>query len=203
MKTILIASQKGGSGKTTLAVHLAVEASPARKPVWVIDMDRQASLTRWHQRRPNDTPILGNTSISKLGDGLKAIRTKASFVFIDSAPTISKETQSLIGLADLVLIPVRPSPTDLWSVAATVELVKAQRKAFLFVLTQAKSSASITAQAISALAQYGKVAHTVIGDRVVYASSMTSGNVVREVQPRGAAAKEISALWEEILSLIS
>jgi chromosome partitioning protein len=203
MKTILIASQKGGSGKTTLAVHLAVEASPARKPVWVIDMDRQASLTRWHQRRPNDTPILGNTSISKLGDGLNAIRTKTSFVFIDSAPTISKETQALIGLADLVLIPVRPSPTDLWSVAATVELVKAQRKAFLFVLTQAKTTASITAQAISALAQYGKVAHTVIGDRVVYASSMTSGNVAREVQSRGAASKEISALWEEILSIIS
>lgn len=203
MKTILVASQKGGSGKTTLAVHLAVEASPARKPVWVIDMDKQGSLTRWHQRRTHDTPILGNTSISKLGDGLKAIRTNSSFVFIDSAPTISKETQSLIGLADLVLIPVRPSPTDLWSVAVTVELVKAQRKAFLFVLTQAKKSASITAQAIAALEQYGKVAHTVIGDRVVYASSMTSGNVVREVQPRGAASKEISALWEEILSLIS
>ena len=119
MKTILITSQKGGSGKTMLAAHLSVEAERKGDPAWLIDTDRQATLTRWHERRQRDTPRLGEIRFEKLGMGLDRLRESgAAYCFIDTSPTISNQTSSLLRFADLVLIPVRPSPCDLWAVIA-------------------------------------------------------------------------------------
>src|ERR1039457_3695513 len=160
MKTILITSQKGGSGKTMLAAHLAVEAERTGDAhAWLIDTDRQATLTRWHERRKADTPQRGEVRLEKLMTGLAALAGQgAAYCFIDTAPTISDQTAALIDLADLVIIPVRPSPSDLWAVTETVQLVKDAGRPFLFVITQAKSQATITAQAIAALSEHGRVA---------------------------------------------
>jgi chromosome partitioning protein len=100
----------------------------------------------------------------------------------------------------LVLIPVRPSPSDLWAVAETVAQVKAAEKPFLFVITQAKAQATITAQAVAALSQHGRVAQAFIADRVAYAAAMTGGNTAPELMQKGHAASEIEALWLEIKS---
>jgi chromosome partitioning protein len=202
MKTIIIASQKGGSGKTMVAAHLAVEAERAGDtPAWLIDTDRQATLTLWHERRKAETPHRGEVRFEKLKSGLaKLDGDGATYCFIDTAPTISDQTAALLDFADLLLIPVRPSPSDLWSVAETVELVKNAGKPFLFVITQAKSHANITAQAIAALSQHGRVAQAFISDRVAYAAAMTSGNTAPEVSPKGPAAQEITALWLEVKS---
>jgi chromosome partitioning protein len=94
---------------------------------------------------------------------------------------------------------VRPSPSDLWAVAETVARVKSAGKPFVFVITQAKPQASITAQAIAALSQHGRVAQAFVSDRVAYASAMTGGNTAPEVA-KGQAAREVSALWAEIKS---
>jgi chromosome partitioning protein len=202
MKTILITSQKGGSGKTMLAAHLAVEAERAGDaPAWIIDTDRQATLTRWHERRQADTPQRGEVRFDRLMAGLATLAAQgAAYCFIDTAPTISEQTAALIDLADMVLIPVRPSPSDLWSVTETVELVKDASKPFLFVVTQAKQQATITVQAVAALSEHGRVAKSFIADRVVYAASMTGGNTAPEVVPRGRAAEEVAALWLELKS---
>src|SRR6478736_7804543 len=122
MKTILITSQKGGSGKTMLAAHLAVEAERSGDaPAWVIDTDRQATLTRWHERREPETPQRGDVRVERLAAGLATLSAQgAAYCFIDTAPTLSDQTATLIDLADIVLIPVRPSPSDLWSVTDTV-----------------------------------------------------------------------------------
>lgn len=200
MKTIVITSQKGGSGKTMLAAHLAVEAErTGDAPAWLIDTDRQATLTRWHERRKADTPQRGDVRLEKLTAGLTALAGQgAAYCFIDTAPTISDQTAALIDLADLVIIPVRPSPSDLWAVTETVQLVKEAGRPFLFVITQAKSQATITAQAIAALSEHGRVAKSFIADRVAYAAAMTGGNTAPEIYPKAPVAEEIAALWIEM-----
>jgi chromosome partitioning protein len=144
MKTILITSQKGGSGKTMLTAHLAVEAERSGDaPAWVIDTDRQATLTRWHERRTPDTPQRGDVRVERLAAGLATLSAQgAAYCFIDTAPTLSDQTATLIDLADIVLIPVRPSPSDLWSVTDTVQLVKETGKPFLFIITQPSNKPS-------------------------------------------------------------
>lgn len=140
MKTIVITSQKGGSGKTTLAAHLAVEAERiGDSPSWLIDTDKQGTLSLWHERRESDTPQRADVPFARLAGGLKLLQDPgAAYCCIDTPPTISEQNVSILALADLVLIPVRPSPADLWPVSETVTLVKEANKPFLFVITQAQ-----------------------------------------------------------------
>jgi chromosome partitioning protein len=199
MKTIIMSSQKGGSGKTMLAAHLSVEAErTGDQPAWLIDTDRQATLSTWHHRRKSDTPQRLDVAVNQIQEGLQKLDQQgAAFCFLDTAPTISDQNIALLEFADLVLIPVRPSPSDLWAIAETVELVKQADKPFLFVITQAKANASITAQAAAALSQHGRVAQSFINDRVAYAAAMTGGNTAPEIV-KGPPADEIAALWLEI-----
>src|SRR5271167_2803861 len=202
MKTIVITSQKGGSGKTTLAAHLAVEAERVGDaPAWLIDTDKQATLSLWHERREHDTPQRAEISFGRLAAGLTSLAERgAVFCFIDTPPTISDQSVVTLDLADLVLIPVRPSPADLWAVSETVALVKEAGKPFLFVITQAKAQASITAQTIAALSEHGRVAQSFVADRVPYAMAMTNGRTAPEIAPKSAAALEIAALWLDVKS---
>lgn len=202
MKIIVITSQKGGSGKTTLAAHLSVEAERVGDaPVWLIDTDEQGTLSQWHERREQDTPQRAEMPFTRIAHGLTNIAERGgAYCFIDTAPTISEQSAALISLADLVLIPVRPSPADLWAVSETVSLVKEAGKPFLFVITQAKPQATITAQTIAALSQYGRVAQAFIADRVPYAGAMTGGRTAPELLAKSPAAEEITALWLEIKS---
>ena len=202
MKTIVITSQKGGSGKTTLTAHLAVEAERmGDAPVWLIDTDKQGTLSLWHERREADTPERAEVPLPRLAAGLQALSQRGgAYCFIDTAPTISDQTVGLITLADLVVIPVRPSPADLWSVAETVALVKEAGKPFLFVITQAKPQATITAQTAAALSHHGRVAEAFIGDRVPYAMAMTGGRTAPELGSKSAAAAEVAALWGQVKS---
>ncbi len=202
MKTFVITSQKGGSGKTTLAAHLAVEAErQGDGPVWVIDTDPQGTLSQWHARRAAETPQRLEVSFARVPVGLNTLAGQgAGYCFIDTAPTISEQSAAVLQWVDGVLIPVRPSPADLWAVAETVALVKAAGRPFLFVLTQAKPQASITAQAVAALSQHGRVAQAFIVDRVPYAGAMTGGRTAPELARRGPAAEEMRALWVEVKS---
>jgi chromosome partitioning protein len=202
MKTIVVASQKGGSGKTTLCAHLAVEAERAGDgPVWLIDTDKQGTLSMWHERRQAEVPQRIDIPFTQIVNGLAVIVKKgALYCLIDTPPTISDQNSKALELADLVLIPVRPSPADLWAVSETVDLVKQADKPFLFIITQAKSNASITAQTIAALSHHGRVAKTFVSDRVPYASSMTSGNSASELASRSPAAQEITSLWQDVKS---
>jgi chromosome partitioning protein len=124
----------------------------------------------------------------------------AAYCFIDTPPTISDQSAVALDLADLVLIPVRPSPADLWAVSETVGLVKDAGKPFLFVITQAKAQASITAQTIAALSEHGRVAQAFIADRVPYAMAMTGGRTAPELAPKSPAAQEVAGLWRDVKS---
>jgi chromosome partitioning protein len=202
MKTILVTSQKGGSGKTTLVGLLSVEAERAGDgPAWVVDTDPQGTLSQWHERRDAEAPQRAEIPFDRLDEGLKTMQGRGgAYCFIDTAPTISSQSAGLIGLADLVLIPVRPSPADLWASAQTVALVKDARKPFIFVIMQANYQASITAQTIAALSKHGPVAETFVGNRVLYAGAMTGGKTAPELAPSSAAADEIRNLWKNVKS---
>lgn len=200
MQTLVINSQKGGSGKTTLCAHLAVEAERIGDgPVYVIDTDPQGTLSTWHEHRQSETPRRAEVALDGLAAGLDVLRSRdVAYCFIDTAPTRTDENAALFQLADLVLVPIRPSPSDLWAAAATVGLLKRSEIPFLFVLMQAKANASITAQAAAALSHYGPVAQIFIADRVPYAASMTDGRTALELSPKGPAAIETAALWKNI-----
>lgn len=200
MQTIVINSQKGGSGKTTLCAHLSVEAERAGDgPVFLIDTDPQGTLTTWHDRREAALPQRVELPFQGIAEGLTLMRHRGAAVcFIDTAPSRTDETAALFRLADLVLVPIRPSPSDLWAASATVELLKRDAIPFLFILNQVKANAGITAQAAAALSHHGPVAETFIGDRVPYAAAMTDGRTALELTPKGPAALETAALWKNI-----
>lgn len=200
MQTIVINSQKGGSGKTTLCAHLSVEAERAGDgPVFLIDTDPQGTLTTWHEKRQSELPRRVELPFEGIAEGLKLLRQHgARLCFIDTAPSRTHETAALFQLANLVLVPIRPSPSDLWAASATVELLKRDRISFLFVLNQVKANAGITAQAAAALSHHGPVAETFIGDRVPYAAAMTDGRTAIELTPKGPAAAETASLWQNI-----
>lgn len=198
MKTIVLASQKGGSGKTTLAAHLAVMAERAGDGSCVlIDTDPQASLAAWWNCRENETPAYAPTSLKELSGKLEALaKGKYKYAFIDTPPAITDAIRAVVGLADFVLIPTRPSPHDLRAVGSTVELITGAGRQFAFALTQAKANSRLTPQAMGALSEHGVVASVIIHDRVDFASSMVDGRTVMEIDPRGRAASEIAELWQ-------
>jgi chromosome partitioning protein len=196
MQVIVLASQKGGSGKTTLAAHLAVAAEAAGDgPVVMLDTDPQATLTKWWQQREADSPQMAEVPITNLGAKLGEL-ADAGFrtAIIDTPPAITSSIRAVIGVADLVLLPVRPSPADLWAVGGTLDLCKQQGKRYAFVVTQATRGALITVQAVAALSEHGTVSDAIVHGRVAYAGALTSGRVIQEVEPNGTGAGEIARL---------
>jgi len=200
MHTIVVNSQKGGSGKTTLCAHLSVQAQRAGDgEVFLIDTDPQGTLTTWHEKREAEAPRRVELPFDEIESGLNILYQRGvTFCFIDTAPSRTDEILFLFKLAKLVLVPIRPSPSDLWAASATVELLKRDKIPFLFILNQIKANANITAQAVAALSHHGPVAETFIVDRVPYASAMTDGRTALELTPRGPAAVETAALWKNI-----
>lgn len=205
MRVIVLASQKGGVGKTTLAAHLAVAAEAARAgPTILIDTDPQGSLSAWWNAREAQTPALAPTTIAELPAKLKALDAAGyTFAIIDTPPAITGAISAVVDTADLVLIPTRPSPHDLRAVGSTVELVQAAAKPFLFVVTQAKPNTRLTVQAIAALSAHGAVAQAIMHDRVDYAGSMIDGRTVQETDGKGKSAVEMIELWEFVQNRIA
>src|SRR6058998_2763410 len=187
MQKIVIASQKGGPGKTTLAANLSVAAERAgHGPAVVIDTDPQQTLSTWWKARGDEAPKLATVGIREIPDKLKALdQLGFSYCLIDTPPALTEQNRQVLKLADLVLIPTRPSPSDLWSLGATLELVKQSGTAFVFVLSQAKANARITLQTMAALSQHGQVFQSIVHDRVDYAASMTGGRTLLEINSSG------------------
>lgn len=197
MKIIVLASQKGGAGKTTLAAHLAVAAEKAeKKPCVLIDTDPQASLVAWWNGREAETPAFAPVTLKELHEKLEGLKKAGyAYAFIDTPPAITESIRAVVQQADFVIIPTRPSPHDLRAVGSTVELAVKSDKPFAFVVTQAKQNSRLTIQTMGALSEHGIVSSTVIHDRVDFAASMIDGRTVLEVDPRGRSAEEVTALW--------
>ncbi len=197
MKVIAVVSQKGGTGKTTLCGHLAVQAERAGAgPVVLIDTDPQGSLSDWWNARGAESPAFVQTTLATLPHDLAALREAgAELVFIDTPPAMTFAIVDVVANADLVLIPVRPSPHDLAAAGATVDLVEKLGKPLVFIVNGASPRARITSEAAIALSQHGTVATGFVHHRTDFASSMIDGRTVMELPRAPRSSGEIDALW--------
>jgi len=197
MRVLALASQKGGSGKTTLSGHLAVQAQLAGAgPVVLIDIDPQGSLADWWNERDAEMPAFAQTTVARLAADLEVLRQQGfKLAIIDTPPAITMAIQSVIQVAELIVIPTRPSPHDLRAVGATVDLCERSGKPLLFVVNAATPKARITHEAAIALSQHGTVAPITVHHRTDFAASMIDGRTVMEVEPNGRSAAEVRELW--------
>lgn len=201
MKIVALISQKGGSGKTTLSLNLAIAASRTGKQVVLIDLDPQQSAVRWARLRQSTEPVIISGHAPNLAQLVERARAaKADLVVIDTAP--KSESASLVAakLADLIIIPCQPSSLDLDAVADTVNIVKLAGKPATFVLNGCKAGSTLADMAADALTEYGlPIAAARIGSRVAFIKSLTKGQGVVEHEPHGAAAKEIKAFYTQTI----
>lgn len=168
MKTIALISQKGGSGKTTISLNLAIAATLKGKSVVVIDLDPQQSAARWSRLRDNEAPVILPGHGPNLADLVARARDGgADLVIVDTAP--KSESASLVAakLADLVLIPCQPSNLDLDAIADTVNIAALAAKPAAFVLNNCRAASTLADQAEEALGMYRMpIAPVRLGNRV-------------------------------------
>ncbi|MBC7987475.1 MAG: ParA family protein [Sphingomonadaceae bacterium] len=200
MRVLALASQKGGSGKTTLAGHLAVQAQRAGAgPVVLIDIDPQGSLADWWNEREEEMPAFAQTTVARLASDLEVLRQQGfKLAVLDTPPAITMAIQSVIQVSELILIPTRPSPHDLRAVGATVDLCERAHKPLIFVVNAATPKARITYEAAVALSQHGTVAPVTLHQRTDFAASMIDGRTVMEVDPNSKSAQEVVDLWSYV-----
>lgn len=196
MKTIVFANQKGGAGKTTLAGHLAVQADiEGLGPVVLMDSDPQGSLSEWWNARASETPFFKSAELGNLPGQLEVLKQAGvKLVIIDTPPAVTDTIRTVIAVADLVVIPSRPSPHDLRAVRSTIDLVEQANKPMIFVVNGAAQRAKITADAAIALSQHGKVAPVTVYQRTDFAQSMIDGRTAQELDPGSKSAKEVQEI---------
>jgi chromosome partitioning protein len=205
-----IQNQKGGAGKTTLAVHISYTLALDAKRVLLIDSDPQGSARDWAAARESPPPFtvvgLDRPTIHR---DLPAMATDYDFVVIDGPPRVSELARSGIIVADLVVIPVQPSPYDVWAAQEVVNLIteasvfKENLKS-VFVINRKIVNTAIGRDVVEVLAGFKlPVAQTHICQRVGFAESAASGQTVLETDPKGRAAKEVKALVKELLGYVN
>ena len=206
MKTLALLARKGGAGKTTLAVHLAVIAAQSGLRVLLVDTDPQRSTAAWWRSRQADTPELVECEANQLPDVLAAARADGiELVVVDTRPSLEADTATVARLADFVLIPTRPTILDLRAIAATVEVVRAVNRPGAIVLNAVLAGrdgeeSPQAAEAREALAAYAlEVAPVAVANRVALGHALVDGLAVTEFDPAGKASAELQALFRFVL----
>ena len=197
MKTIGILSQKGGAGKTTLAIHLAVLAGAV-----LIDTDPQASAADWGREREADTPVVIETGIDGLAETLNVAReAESEWVIVDTAGKAAADIIEVAKASDLVVIPCRAAILDLRAVGATVNIIKGVGRRAVFVLNATPAARGdgemgLVRDARAALDGYGlPIAPVALTQRAALSHALNSGHAVTEFDPTGKAASELRELW--------
>ncbi|PSB67536.1 chromosome partitioning protein ParA [filamentous cyanobacterium CCP1] len=199
MKVLAILSQKGGAGKTTLALNLAVQAEIDGKATAIIDLDPQASATSWGDSRDGEAPTVVSAQASRLSHVLDAASNAgANFTIIDSAPHSESTALAAARAADLVLIPCRPAILDLRAIKDTIDIVRLAKVAGAVVLNAVPPRGqSIALEAEQAIASYDMpVVPIHIVQRAAFVHSLTAGQTVQDYEPSGKAAQEIRTLYK-------
>lgn len=199
MTTIAIISQKGGAGKTTLALHLAAAAHDAGRIALVIDTDPQATASQWAAWRSEAPPEVIDSPPPRLAAKVaQATEQGAEFIVIDTPPHADSAARAAVEIADLVLIPCRPSAFDLSAIQTTAKLVQLLRKPAFVVFTAGSPNAPRVYQEAGELVEsFGTPACPIqIPDRAAFRHASAEGRTVMEFEPNGKAAEDIRHIYE-------
>lgn len=200
MWTCVIVSQKGGSGKTTLALNLAVIAAANGKSVVVADLDPQQSAARWSRIRDADLPLIVDGRSTPIREiAARAESGGADILIIDTAPKSERAALDAARIANLILIPCQPSSLDLDAIGDSANIAAMAQRPAMFVLNNCRAATSLAADAAEALSAYAlPVAPPRIGSRVAFIKSLAEGKGVVETEPSSLAGAEMRALWKFI-----
>lgn len=206
-KIIVVAQQKGGSGKTTLAVNLAVAYARQGQSVALLDTDPQGSLGRWFMARRERSGEAGMEFSTSSAWGVsyecEKLRSTADIVLIDTPPKVDADLRPALREADLVLIPVASSHVDLWATEGVLDLARREGKLATVVLNRVKPGTRLAAEVAEAAgALEARLATAMFANRVTYAETLGTGKGVLEAGRRGPAAAEVEALAAEVASLL-
>lgn len=199
MPTIAIISQKGGAGKTTIAVHLAAAAELAGHAALVFDTDPQATASQWANWRGDKPPEVIESSPNTLATKVEAVRKGgAEFIVIDTPPHADSAASAAMQLADLILIPCRPSAFDLAAIQTTARLVQMFRKpAYVLFTAGSPNAPKLYTEATDAAGAFGLKAVPIhIADRAAFRHAVADGRTAMEIEPTGKAADEIDQLFK-------
>jgi chromosome partitioning protein len=201
MKIVTFVTQKGGTGKSSLAVSLAVAASGLGRRVYLLDLDPQGTARNWFERRTVDAPEVASIEASQLVRALSALQAQRyELVIIDTAGVDTPATVSAMQAADLCLIPARPSIADIEAARPTVASLTKLGKPFAYVLNQCPAGrSSRTSDAYRVLSLGGVVAGPTLATRADHVDALAAGAGVTERDPQGKAAVEIRALYEWLI----
>lgn len=203
-KVLTVAQQKGGSGKTTVAVNLAVEFRRRGLSVALLDTDPQGSLGRWFLSRRERMGEAGmefsTASAWGVGYECEKLKRQADLVIIDTPPKVDADLRPALREADLVLVPVAASMVDLWATDGVFDLIGREGRRAVIVLNRVKAGTRLQDQVAAAAAAVGGVALASLGQRVVYAETLGQGLGAAEV--RGRAAEEVTRLADEVMGLL-
>lgn len=194
---ITIAQQKGGAGKTTLASHLAVALQQKGRRVAIIDVDPQGSLGHWHRVREQcfgeGYTGLTFTSVSgwRVASEVSRLKKTHDYIIIDSPPHTETEARTAIRSANLIMVPMQPSPMDLWATQATLDLAAAERLPVKIIFNRVTPNSKL-APMIEKYLKSGVAG--ILGNRVIFASALLEGRTATEIAPTSPAAMEIKAI---------
>jgi len=197
MKVITILAQKGGSGKTTTALNLAIAAEREGVSVCVLDQDPQGSATRWRDRRSAETPAVLPATAARL-DKLIAFARKegAQLVIIDTAPHSTGEALTAARAADFVLIPCRPDILDLEAISTSVDTAHMAKKRTKVLFNAVPPRFGLLDAARDAVSRYEvEPAPVIVTQRRIFSTALISGQTAQEIDPESKAAEEAAALW--------
>jgi chromosome partitioning protein len=207
-KVIAVAQQKGGSGKTMLTAQVAVALS-ADHNVALLDIDPQGSLTIWGKLRASaakagETITVHTVSGWRLGVELDKLKSKYDIVLIDTPPVIDSDARRAIRASDLVLIPLNPSPPDLWAAEGTLKLAAEEKRKVALVFNRAPAASRLRKRMEAEIAARGlKLLATALANRAGFANAFADGLGVTEAAPASPAADEIRGLADELIASVT